>query len=207
MVMLLFLLVWMIILWIGSIALEATGLERSRARFQALSALTGTGFTTSQSELIVENPRRRKIISYLIFLGNTGIMTFILLVILYTRAGVTLPSLITIAIILFLALIIFLALRLGLIDLLTAAFVKAAGKRRTASDFAIENILYQSGDYAIAALSVGEKANLAGLKGIDIIILEKDTRIIVNPSDREKLGAGNRIICHGKIIKINDLVH
>ncbi len=33
-VMLVFLAVWLLILWIGSIALEATGLERTKARFQ-----------------------------------------------------------------------------------------------------------------------------------------------------------------------------
>ena len=47
-IMLFFLLVWLFILWIGAIALESTGLERSRARFQALSALSGTGFTTGK---------------------------------------------------------------------------------------------------------------------------------------------------------------
>ena len=39
-VMLIFLAVWLLILWIGSIAFESTGLSRSKARFQALSALT-----------------------------------------------------------------------------------------------------------------------------------------------------------------------
>lgn len=44
----------------GSIALRLTGLEESRANFQALSAVTGTGFTTRESELIMADPRRRK---------------------------------------------------------------------------------------------------------------------------------------------------
>ena len=70
---------WLLILWLGSIALEATGLERSKARFQALSALTGTGFTTSQAELIVEHPKRRQITTYLMLLGNTVIIAFIIL--------------------------------------------------------------------------------------------------------------------------------
>lgn len=40
----------MVITRIATIALMATGLTRESARFQARSALTGVGFTTSESE-------------------------------------------------------------------------------------------------------------------------------------------------------------
>jgi len=40
--MLVFLAIWTLSLWLGSIALESTGMERTKARFQALSALTGS---------------------------------------------------------------------------------------------------------------------------------------------------------------------
>ena len=33
-----YLAVWLMLLWLGSVALEATGMERSKAHFQALSA-------------------------------------------------------------------------------------------------------------------------------------------------------------------------
>ncbi|MFP4654486.1 MAG: TrkA C-terminal domain-containing protein [Methanohalobium sp.] len=54
-----------------------TGLDQKRSRFQALSAFTGTGFTTKEAELIVNNPRRRRIITWLMILGNAGIVTVI----------------------------------------------------------------------------------------------------------------------------------
>lgn len=38
-------LISMLIVRIGSIAFEMTGLERDKARFQALSCFSGTGFT------------------------------------------------------------------------------------------------------------------------------------------------------------------
>ena len=214
-IMLLFLLVWLLMLWIGSIALESTGLERAKARFQALSALTGTGFTTSQSELIVEDAGRRKIISWLILLGNTGIMAFILLVILYTRAGLTMPSIIAITIVLTAILMIYLSLRLGLVDYLTTLFVKTAGKKKApALGFSVESILYQAGEYAIAIIAVGEKAGLAGLnvkdisserKIIKVMIIEKDTRVILNPDGSEKLNKGDRFTCYGHISHIDDI--
>ncbi len=54
-----------------------TGLSRDVAAFQAQSAFSGTGFTTSESEYVVSHPIRRKIIRILIFLGSAGITSAI----------------------------------------------------------------------------------------------------------------------------------
>ncbi len=62
-----------IIVRIGAVALEMTGLSREMATFQAQSAFSGTGFTTSESEYVVSHPVRRKIVRILIFLGSAGI--------------------------------------------------------------------------------------------------------------------------------------
>jgi len=67
----------LIIVRIGAIALEMTGLSREVASFQAQSAFSGTGFTTSESEYVVSHPARRKIIRILIFLGSAGITSVI----------------------------------------------------------------------------------------------------------------------------------
>jgi hypothetical protein len=61
----------------GAIALNITGMEKTRARFQALSAFTRTGFTTREAELVTKNRRRRTIITWLMILGNAGIVTVI----------------------------------------------------------------------------------------------------------------------------------
>ncbi|WP_456423039.1 TrkA C-terminal domain-containing protein [Thermococcus sp.] len=67
----------LIIVRIGSTALEMTGLSKEVASFQAQSAFSGTGFTTSESEYVVSHPVRRKIIRILIFLGSAGITSTI----------------------------------------------------------------------------------------------------------------------------------
>lgn len=43
------------------ISMKVTGLPRDKARFQVISLLTSTGFTTRESELITQHPTRRKI--------------------------------------------------------------------------------------------------------------------------------------------------
>ena len=60
---------------LAAVALKLTGMPEQNARFQAISALTGTGFTTTEAELIVNYPIRRKIIAWLMIFGNLGIVS------------------------------------------------------------------------------------------------------------------------------------
>jgi K+/H+ antiporter YhaU regulatory subunit KhtT len=60
---------------VATVALTHTGLSRDTARFQARSALTGVGFTTNESEQVVNHPVRRRILQILMILGNVGIVT------------------------------------------------------------------------------------------------------------------------------------
>lgn len=62
---------------IASTALVHTGLSKESASFQARSAYTGVGFTTNESETIVNHPVRRKIVFILFFLGNVGLVSTI----------------------------------------------------------------------------------------------------------------------------------
>jgi len=60
---------------VASVALRLTGLTDDASRFQAFSAFTGTGFTTSEAEAIVNYPVRRRIVSMLMIVGNLGFVT------------------------------------------------------------------------------------------------------------------------------------
>lgn len=54
-------------------ALMLTGMSRESAKFQARSAFTGVGYTTTEAEDIVGHPVRRRIVMLLMLLGNLGI--------------------------------------------------------------------------------------------------------------------------------------
>jgi TrkA-C domain len=60
---------------IATLALTHTGMSKQMARFQARSALSTCGFTTSESEKVMNHPIRRKIIMILMLLGNVGVIT------------------------------------------------------------------------------------------------------------------------------------
>ena len=71
---LLVLAVSVIIVRIASVGLTLTGISKDLAEFQALSAFTRSGFTTDESEQIVNHPVRRRITMYLMLLGHAGMV-------------------------------------------------------------------------------------------------------------------------------------
>ena len=87
-ILLITILISFIIVRIGGFALQLTGIEPDVARFQALSAFTGTGFTTREAERVVGHRARRRIVTILIILGNAGTVTIIAtLVASFTQVG------------------------------------------------------------------------------------------------------------------------
>lgn len=60
---------------VAAVALSLTGMSREIARFQARSALSGVGFTTSEAEKVVNHPVRRRIVMMLMIVGSAGIVT------------------------------------------------------------------------------------------------------------------------------------
>ncbi|MBF0433351.1 MAG: TrkA C-terminal domain-containing protein [Fibrobacteria bacterium] len=62
---------------IATVALIQTGLSEQVARFQARSALTGVGFTTREAENVVNHPVRRRILMFLMLMGNAGLITVV----------------------------------------------------------------------------------------------------------------------------------
>jgi len=77
----------LIITRVATMALTLTGMSRPVAQFQARSALTGAGFTTSESERVTGHPVRRRIIMSLMLIGNTGLVLGASLVILLLSRG------------------------------------------------------------------------------------------------------------------------
>lgn len=73
----------LIITRVATVALALTGMSQEAARFQARSALTGSGFTTTESERVVNHPLRRRIIMALMLLGNTGLVLGASLMVLF----------------------------------------------------------------------------------------------------------------------------
>ena len=202
---------WLAIFWIGSIALEATGMERTKARFQVLSAITGTGFTTSEAEAIVNHPRRRRIATWLIFIGNTGVVGFIIGLLIFVRVGIRPPSPLHIGIVIASILAIFVFIKFGITDGLTNIVLRLTHRKRPTSFLTTEEILHQSGGYSVARLVIGQRdlqaaltAKDAGLteRGIAILAIEKGATTLPFPKDDTTLVAGDYLLCYGKTAEL-----
>jgi hypothetical protein len=195
-----FLLVWLVILWVGATALEGTGMERSKAFFQALSALSGTGFTTREAESIVEHPKRRRIASWLIFFGCVGITAFLFLMILYVRAGLAAPSMTYIGVIVGIIVVLVLLIWTGALRWLTNVILKLFHK----TPVNIE-VLHKLGDYGVVRLKISEKDKV-GLtignfkqRNMTVIAIERGDIILSLPKDTEQAQTGDYLLCYGKI--------
>jgi len=70
-------LVSLLIARVATVALVLTGLSHEAARFQARSALSGTGFTTGEAESVVTHPVRRRVVMLLMLVGSAGLVTVI----------------------------------------------------------------------------------------------------------------------------------
>jgi hypothetical protein len=217
--MLVFITVWLFILWFGSIALEATGMERSRARFQAISALTGTGFTTREAENIVGHPRRRLIVSWMMFLGSVGIILFLILIFMFVIVGMkpskpTSPYILTVSALPAVALLVL--FWLGVLD---KAGTKIVSWLKRSAYFKLElsntEIIYHAGEYSLARLTVGKAAPEAGSKISDtslaksnmkVVIIERGDKVFFYPEAKEVVQAGDHLIYYGRTEEINKIM-
>ncbi len=73
----LFLGMYMVFTEIFTVLFMLTGLSEEKARFQVVSMLTNSGFTTRESELIVASPIRRRLGSYTMLFGYIFSMSIV----------------------------------------------------------------------------------------------------------------------------------
>jgi hypothetical protein len=214
--MLIVLTVWMFILWFGSIALEATGMERRKARFQALSALTGTGFTTREADDVVNHPSRRLIAGWLMFLGSVGIILFLLIILAILVIGIKPGTQLSPALIVALAIPPFVLIVLYWIGVLDKAGTKIVNWMKRSAYFTPElstrEMVHQAGDYSVARLTIGRKAPEVGRKisntslakhKITILAIERGDKTLPFPEAKETVQAGDHLLCYGETAKIS----
>jgi hypothetical protein len=214
--MLVVLTVWMFILWFGSIALEATGMERRKARFQALSALTGTGFTTREADDVVNHPSRRLIAGWLMFLGSVGIILFLLIILAILVIGIKPGTQLSPALIVALAIPPFVLIVLYWIGVLDKAGTKIVNWMKRSAYFTPElstrEMVHQAGDYGVARLTIGRKAPEVGRKisntklakhKITILAIERGDKTLPFPEAKETVQAGDHLLCYGETAKIS----
>ena len=143
---------------VAAIALTYTGLSRQTARFQARSAFSGAGFTTSESEQVVNHPVRRRIVLMLMLLGNAGIVTAVsslILAFVANKDGRVLALPYKILLLMTGPAILWGVASSRWVDRLLSRLIDRALRRFTRLDVSdYEGLLHLAGDYRIAEIGV-----------------------------------------------------
>jgi len=177
---------------VAAIALVATGVSAEVAHFQSRSALTGVGFTTTESELIVNHPVRRRIVLALMLVGNAGMVTIIATVVVgfagrgdgaevLTRLGTLAAGLI----------LILLAARSETIDRLLSRAISRALRRFTKLEVRdYVQLLDLASNYAVAEVGVEADSWVAEHRLADLHLPEEGVLALgIRRADGTFLGA------------------
>ncbi len=226
------LLVSFVVVRIGAIAFQFTGLDWSLAKFQALSCFTGTGFTTKESELIVSNSQRRKIASILIVLGNAGLVTMIATLANSirpsTREKISLPFLenvlpsflmpwITFGVAALLLYLLYRFFTRGKISYMFTKFLrKFIWRREFTKMVSTEELLISTGGYGVSRITLRQQSPILNKSlfdsrlrshGITVLAIIREEDTIPNPAADMVLKLKDELICFGKLDNIQAVLN
>jgi NhaP-type Na+/H+ and K+/H+ antiporter len=195
---------------LATIALTLTGLSEEAARFQARSAFTSTGFTTAESETVVNHPVRRRIVMALMIIRSAGVVTIIISLIL--SFGDSSPGGDRLARLLWLVAgtgLLLLGTNIPAVNRFVGRLVKSALQRWTdldTRDYAA--LLDLSGDYSVRELRVDEDNWLVGKslsdcqlyrEGATVLgIRREDDSYVGVPKGDTELYTGDTLVLYGR---------
>jgi len=195
---------------IATILLVHTGLSREMARFQARSAFSGAGFTTSETEQVVNHPVRRRIIFTLILLGNAGLVTAVSTLIIGFVGGSESESIWQKVGLLFAGLAaLWLAARSKFLDRHLGRVITTALRRYTdlnVRDY--DNLLHLAEDYAVSELHVEPEdwicdrsleAGRLRAEGVLVLGIQRDDGSYIGaPRGDTMIQAYDVLLCYGR---------
>ncbi len=198
---------------VGAIELKITGMEISNARFQALSALTGTGFTTKDSETILNNRIRKRIIMTLMIIGHIGLTVIVISAVTLSRA-ITLWQLIAGFTLIFVAYLF--ASNAPLLNNLDKGIESQLIKNLRLRKKPVEEVLHLNDQYSVAEVELNNDCvilnkSLASLqltkRDILVLAIKGDNRLILTPTGNDIIKRGDTLVVYGKLKNIENIVN
>ena len=212
----------LVVIRVASVALMLTGVSDELAKFQAHSAFTGVGFTTTESEDVVRHPLRRRIIMTLMLFGQAGVVTAVAsLVLTFVNTDQTpsvwwgspwgrLASLVVGA-----ALIVRLAYTKHVDRWLSRSIRRALTRFVDLELRDYTELFHLAGDYAVSELKVKaddwvadrtlRKLELAS-EGVLVLGIERgDGNYVGAPKGDTRILAGDQLILYGRTERLHEL--
>ncbi len=222
-----------IVVRVGAIAFQLTGLEWSLAKFQALSCFTGTGYTTKEAELITGNPQRRRIASVLMVLGSAGLVIMIAtfastiisqetIISAFSRSFLPfeIPSYIVkwinLVMLIVAAAVVYKVSTNKKITLRLTNFLRQKiAKKEFFSRVTIEELLLATGGYGVSRVKVYSESPVlnktlveADLRKRDITVLAivRGEETIANPGADRRILRSDELVCFGRLENIRSVL-
>lgn len=205
----------MLVIRIGSVAFLMTGVSEEVARFQSLSAFSGTGFTTDEAENIVKHPARRRIATLLIRVGSIGVVSSIATLLLsFVGAGSAAPE--RLLVLLLGVIVLFALARSPAFNRLLTPLIQHLLARYTTLDLRdYADLLHLREDYRIVELEVRDHTWLANRTLGELNLSDEGVLVLgVKRSGEDYIGAppadlrlrpGNLLVLYGRKHRLHEL--
>lgn len=194
---------------VGATALMMTGLSWDTASFQAYSAFFGVGFTTSEAELVVNHPLRRRIIRDLILAGNIGLTSALAtLIVTFVQSSGTSQTMNSLGLIAGGLVILMVVSKLGFVQkLLDSVIRRSLQKAGVVRALDYELLLRVEAGYCISEIDVLDDTVIAGKSlaesrpadmGIVILSIQQDNGNFTGaPGPQDVIHSGDVITAYG----------
>ncbi|MBL6991966.1 MAG: TrkA C-terminal domain-containing protein [Bacteriovoracaceae bacterium] len=205
----------LIVTRMATIALVSTGLSSETANFQARSAFSGVGFTTVESEKIVNHPVRRKIVLFLMLIGNAGVVTSVttlILAFISPEEASLIPRLMSLSAG---VLAIWLLSSSKFFNKYLTAIIERLLRKYTDLDIRdYSSLLHLSSNYKVIELAVQDGDWLSsktlnelklGEEGVLVLALERDKDFLGVPVGTIIIKPGDLLILYGRETAIKNL--
>lgn len=209
--MLLYFLIIAAIVEISASILYATGLKKNIARYQSISMLTNTGFTTDEAKLIIDHPVRRKISAFLILFGAFSLAVIISILSTYLSKDIRIKE--TAMIVLMTGI---------LLSILKTRFIQGKMKEKFSSsmesqyaidELPIKDALYMNEDDFFTDIPLSKESALlekncpdmfTDRQDVQLLFIKRGTEVIRLGLENEKLHEGDILFVLGKKKHIED---
>jgi hypothetical protein len=215
------LLVVMLISWaivqVGAMMYELTGMNRRQAKFQSLSAFTGTGFTTREAESAINVPIRRRITSTLIVLGYGGTASVVATVLRSVEVESFKETALNIAVMALVFASVWLVLRRhGRMSWFSDFLRRELTKRMTEDRVPHEDLFSYKKGYGVTRIEVPRGSKVVGLRlrdldlrkhRLQVLAIEEDggQEVLPVPHPDTVLTDRQHLILYGYLAEVQDV--
>ncbi|KIL36313.1 hypothetical protein SD71_08590 [Cohnella kolymensis] len=201
-----------LVIEIATVLMRATGLDYDISRFQVVSMLTSTGFTTKESELILGHPLRRRLGIFLILFG-----IFSFAVIISSISSILVPDfrISYLSIIPIVLAVLLYCLRIPSVEsFLVAKFKQNLEQKFDVHELPIAEVMLLSDTDTFIDIPIGKESGLIGQTlekscdkdgDINLLFIKRGTETVRRERLQTKLEPGDLLYVYGDQLEIQRL--